>query len=169
MADERWQELKRRLTEAVSDYVGRVEYGNLRMEIYEADSAVSDAEAARAALAFEIPGGSTSQFAVSYEHGAFHMLDANAEDVLALDAPAAVVDAVRAQIAEIPAYRVKRLRDDIDLWLAQDGFTRQAAFEELNRLLRLGHEFRGGSLTVDELTAACRYVVGRFEARETPA
>jgi hypothetical protein len=179
MADERWQQLKSLLQEAVKDYIGRVEYGNLRLEVYDAESGAADGVAAdtgtadsgtadsnKVAMAFEVPGGSTSQFAVSYEGGSFHMLDAGAEEVLNLDDPREVVARVRQQIGHIPAYRDGRLRGDIDQLIA-GGASRRAIFEELNRLLRLGTEFRGGSLTVDELTAACRYTVSRFGGSES--
>jgi hypothetical protein len=159
MADERWQELKRLLADQVRDYVGRVEYGNLRVEVYDGEG-VGDSDTARIAMAFESPGGSTNQFAVSYEHGEFHMLDASADQVLRLTEPGAVVAAVEQQIASIPSYRMQRLVTDIDQMLA-NGSSRQEVFDELNRLLRLGHEFRGGSLTIDELTEACRYTVQR--------
>lgn len=163
MADERWEQLKRLLRQAVGDHVGRVEYGNLRLEVYDADGA--DSENARIAMAFEVPGGSTNQFAVSFEGGEFAMLDSLADNVLRLSDPVQVVDHLRAQIEQIPDYRIKRLYHDIDELIAT-GATRQAVLEELNRLLRLGTEFRGGSLTLDELTDACRFTAGRFTGVE---
>jgi hypothetical protein len=162
MADERWQELKRRLQDAVSDYVGRVEYGNLRVEVYEGDG--TESAEARVAMAFEVPGGSTSQFAVSFESGEFRMLDAGADSVLGFAEPGEVVEHVAQQVEAIPAYRAARMRTEIDQLIA-DGATRQGVFAELNRLLRLGTEFRGGSLTIDELTEACRYTVQAFAPR----
>jgi len=163
MADERWEQLKRLLRQAVGDQVGRVEYGNLRLEVYDADGAES--ENARIAMAFEVPGGSTNQFAVSFEGGEFAMLDSVADQVLRLADPQQVVEHLRAQIGQIPEYRLARLHHDIDELIAT-GATRQGVLEELNRLLRLGTEFRGGSLTLDELTEACRFTAQRFAEAE---
>lgn len=168
MAGDRWQELKGLLQETVSDFVGRVEYGNLRVEVYESEEGAAAGAVSRVALAFEMPGGSTNQFAVSYEDGAFHMLDANAEEVLALTEPAQVAESVLAQISDIPQQRLQRLRDEIDGWI-RAGHGRTGVFDELNRVLRMGHELRGGSLTVEELTAGCSYTVQRFAKQEADA
>ena len=163
MADERWEQLKRLLRQAVGEQVGRVEFGNLRMEVYDADGTESDN--ARIAMAFEVPGGSTNQFAVSFEHGEFAMLDSLADQVLRLSDPEQVVAHLRAQVEQIPEYRINRLHHDIDQLIAA-GATRQGVLEELNRLLRLGTEFRGGSLTLEELTDACHFTAQRFAGAE---
>ncbi|MBI2300649.1 MAG: hypothetical protein HYU66_17205 [Armatimonadetes bacterium] len=159
MSSDRWQELRRLLNEVVTDYAGRVEYGNLRLEVYDGDSSDGQADA-RLAMAYEIPGGSTNQVGVSYEEGAFRMLDAKAEDELVVADPGEVVAKLHEHIRGIPDYRRRRLRQDIDQWL-HDGSTQHDVLEELNRLLRLGYEFRGGTVTVDELIDACCYLVDR--------
>ncbi|MCC7493089.1 MAG: hypothetical protein IT204_12095 [Fimbriimonadaceae bacterium] len=154
MADEQWPALQKQLAELVSGYAGRVEYGNLRLEVYES------ANEGRIALAYETPGGSTNQFGITFTSGEFHMLDATAEHEIVSPDPAAVTAHMAALLAGIPEARAGRLRQDIDQ-LLQDGSTRREVLSELNRLMRLGTEFRGGSLTVDELTAACRFLYAR--------
>lgn len=157
MSSDRWQELRRLLNEVIADYAGRVEYGNLRLEVYDGDASNGEADA-RLAMAYEIPGGSTNQVGLSYEQGAFRMLDAKAEHELVLAEPGEAVAKLHEHIRGIPDYRRLRLRQDIDQWL-RDGSSQHDVLEELNRLLRLGHEFRGGTLTVDELIDACCYLV----------
>lgn len=163
MADERWEELRRLLDEVLADFAGRIEYGDLRIEVYEEPDGSSGG--ARLAMAYEIPGGSTNQISVSYEDGLFHMLDHQAEDELELSDPAEVVKHVREHVEGIPAHRRMRMRQDIDQWLAQ-GSGRSEVLEELNRILRLGNEFRGGTLTVEELTDACRYLARQTSGGE---
>ena len=160
MADTRWSELKDLLQQAVGDYLGQVEYGDLRLEVYDSDE--SNPDDYRVSIAFEVPGGSTSQFAISFEDGVFKMLDAGADKVLDLQDPGDVVNHVMEQVKQIPKYRLDRLIHDIDA-LIDGGADRPSVLQELNRLLRLGTEFRGGSVTVDELTAAVRHVVARFD------
>ncbi len=157
MADQPWEELRERLEGLCNDYAGRIEYGNLRLEVYDGEEQADR----RIAMAYETPGGSTNQFGISYEDGAFVTLDAQAE-VLRVTDPAEVAEGMHGLIEGIPKARAERLRQDIDVMLA-DGATRLQVLEELNRLLRLGTEFRGGSLTVDELTDACRYLAERVD------
>ena len=157
MAEQPWAELRERLEGLCNDYAGKIEYGNLRLEVYDGDG--TDQADRRIAMAYETPGGSTNQFGLSYEENTFVMLDAAAEVVRVAD-PGEVTERMRGLIDGIPQARAGRLRQDIDQMLA-DGATRLQVLEELNRLLRLGTEFRGGSLTVGELTAACRYLAER--------
>ncbi len=161
MADERWEDLRKRLGELVSGYAGRIEYGNLRLEVYDANG--DHQHGGRIAMAYETPGGSTNQFGVSYDDGEFRMLDASAEHEIRSSQPAEVASHMADLIRGIPDARASRLRQDIDQMLT-DGSSRLQVLEELNRLLRLGTEFRGGSLTVDELTEARRYLVERTSA-----
>ncbi len=163
MADARWNELKQQLRAALGEHLGHIEYGNLRLETYDPEG--TDGDHARIAMAYELPGGSTNQLAVSYEDGSFQTLDSTAEDVLVMHEPREVVDHLAELVAGIPAYRGLKLRDHIDEMIER-GSSRQAVLEELSRLLRLGTEFRGGSLTVNELTDACHYVAQRFETVE---
>lgn len=159
MPDDRWQELRCGLAELVRDYAGKIAYGNLRLEVYETP-AEDDQVVQRVALAYEIPGGSTNQIGVMHEGGTFHMLDHDAESEVVVAEPAEVLARLRSHIVGIPEHRRTRLEGDIDQWLT-DGADRQDVLQELNRILRLGLEFRGGTLTVDELTEACRYLVDR--------
>ncbi len=92
----------------------------------------------------------------------FHMLDASAEEVLKIEDPSLVASKMRELIESIPEARLSRLHQDIDQ-LLDAGASRPQILEELNRLLRLGTEFRGGSLTVEELTDACRYLMQRTD------
>ncbi len=156
MADDRWTELRRRLQDVAGHCLGRVEYGNLRIEAYDGNNEAGG----RIAVAYETPGGSTNQFGISFEDGEFHMLDAKAEQVLRFADPGEAVERMRELIESIPAARAERLRQDIDQMLIS-GSGRADVLQELNRLLRLGTEFRGGSLTTEELTEACRYLVRR--------
>jgi len=155
MAEQPWDELRQRLEGLCDDYAGRIEYGNLRLEVYDG----ADQADRRIAMAYETPGGSTNQFGISYEDEAFVMLDAQAE-VVRVASPAEVAERMKTLIEGIPEARAERLRQDIDTMLG-DGATRLQVLEELNRLLRLGTEFRGGSLTVGELTDACCYLADR--------
>lgn len=164
MADERWQRLRRLLTELIDGYAGKIEYGNLRLEIYDGNTG-DGVVSGRIALAYETPGGSTNQFGITYEGAEFQMLDASAEQILELHQPEEVAERVEHQVQGIPEYRLKRLRQDIDQW-ASAGSSRRHMLEELNRMMRMQTEFRGGSLTLDELTDACRYVQQITAAQE---
>lgn len=162
MPDNRWQELRRGLAELVREYAGRIAYGNLRLEVYETP-ADGDEVVQRVALAYEIPGGSTNQIGVTHESGTFHMLDHDAESEVVVEEPEEVLERLKSHIVGIPEHRRTRLQGDIDGWLA-DGAAQRDVLQELNRILRLGLEFRGGTLTVEELTEACRYLVERTPA-----
>ncbi len=159
MADQRWQELRRLLEDLAADYTGRIEYGNLRLEVYDGREG---SQGGRIAMAYETPGGSTNQFGISFDEDEFHMLDASAEEVLKIEDPSLVASKMRELIESIPEARLSRLHQDIDQ-LLDAGASRPQILEELNRLLRLGTEFRGGSLTVEELTDACRYLMQRTD------
>lgn len=164
MADERWLELRRLLSDLSDGFAGKIEYGNLRVQVY--DGAADDGESGgRIAFAYETPGGSTNQFDITFHDNAFHMLDASADAVLALSTPEEVVERVDHHLREIPGRRLKVLRRDIDQMVG-DGSTRRQMLEELNRMMRLQTEFRGGSLTIDELTEACRYIHQVTQSKE---
>ncbi|NUQ01046.1 MAG: hypothetical protein HUU35_14450 [Armatimonadetes bacterium] len=161
MADKRWDELRRLLQGMTANYTGRIEYGNLRLEVYDggADSELGG----RIAVAYETPGGSTNQFGVGFEHGVFGVLDASAETELRFEQPQEVAEHLHELVRGIPEARRQRLQEDIDQML-REGYSRAEVLDDLNRLLRMGTEFRGGSLTVEELTTACRYLAARTEA-----
>lgn len=149
---QRWEQ---RFNQLVLDRQHRLSYGNLRWQRSEWSGS---GRVVNFALVHELPGGSSSQINIEY-HAAddcFRFLDADtAEEIVCRD-PEQVLRMVRDSISRIPARRVQRLHEDIDRWFAE-GKSSHDMFLEINRLLQT--DFKGGSLTHQELKAGINYIL----------
>jgi len=150
------EEWEQRFGELLADYRHRIGYGNLRAQRSEWNNSVSPI--INFALVYELPGGSSSQINIEYHTAdqSFRYLDADtAEECTSCD-PTAVLDMLRDSISRIPARREQRLREDIDRWFGE-GKTSHEMFLEINKLLQT--DFKGGSLTSQELKGGIRYIM----------
>jgi hypothetical protein len=137
-------------------YRHRVAYGNLRAQTTEWNS--GGEKMTNLAVVYELPGGSTNQINVSYNHAScrfsFLGLDADAEQVS--EDPEQAMAMLRQAVREIPERRLQRLFEDIDRWFGE-GKTSHEMFQEINSLMQT--DFKGGSLTLQELKAGIHYVL----------
>lgn len=145
-------------------YRHRVGYGNLRYQATEWNS--GGEKTTNLAVVYELPGGSTNQINVSYNHAtsrfSFLGLDADAEQVSA--DPQQAMTMLEQAIREIPQRRLQRLYEDIERWFGE-GKTSHEMFQEINSLLQT--DFKGGSLTHQELKAGINHVL-KLGGRSTP-
>ena len=142
------------LERLLADYRYRVGYGNLRARRSQWDGD----EVINFALVYELPGGSTSQVNIEYHSGedCFRFLDPKTTEERCCREPEAVLSMVRDTIGRIPARRLQRLREDIHRWFGQ-GKSSHDMFLEINKLLQT--DFKGGSLTHQELKAGVNYIL----------
>jgi len=156
---EQWQQ---RLRALLADYEHRLAYGNLRGQCFDWPDG---GQVATCALVYELPGGSTSQIHVEYNHaeGAFHFIDVDTAEEQSVPDGGEVLQAVAETIRRIPERRLQRLRQDIERWFGE-GKSSHEVFLEINKLLQT--DFKGGSLTHPELKAGIAYVLelGRQQA-----
>jgi len=143
------------LERLLADYKYRVGYGNLRAQRSQWDR---DGEVINFALVYELPGGSTSQVNIEYHSGedCFRFLAPESTEEQCSREAEAVLSMVRDTIARIPARRMQRLREDINRWFGQ-GKSSHDMFLEINKLLQT--DFKGGSLTHQELKAGVNYIL----------
>lgn len=142
----------------------RVNYGNLRKEVSEWDSAAG--KLTNLALVYETPGGSTDQINVAFHHatGNFSVVDAASEEgELLFSDMTEALRYLRRRIYVIPARRREVLHRQVDGWLDQ-GRTRGEMFSEVNRLLQ--SDFRGGSITHAEMQEVIKYIVSSYLAAQ---
>lgn len=149
------QAWEQRLEALLADYKHRVAYGNLRAQRSEWSGG---ARVVNYALVYELPGGSTSQINVAYDEddAAFRFVDADSAEERSCADPEAVLEMVQRSIRRIPERRLERLRQDIERWFGE-GKSSHDMFLEINKLLQT--DFKGGSLTHQELKAGINYIL----------
>lgn len=154
--------LKKLIRDQMAPFAGRVEYGNLRLNVSEWDSANGDTTT-NIALVYETPGGSTDQINISYNHatGDLSLIDAHEGEIVTRD-EATVVQAVVGRIRIIPLKRQETLQAEVRR-LIDDGGSTTGVIGHLNRCL--SSEFRGGTLTHLELRDAMTYAVKYMQQR----
>jgi hypothetical protein len=152
--------LKKRLDEAVQicqqPEERRIGYGNLRHEYCEwCRGSQNDTNIA---VIYEVPGGSTTQINITYNHetGEFSYLDADLEDSVVTRDPDQVFDFIENHVRTIPAKRLQQIENTVAEWISQ-GKGRSEIFAELNKLLQT--EFLGGRVTNKELKHGIQYLV----------
>lgn len=136
----------------------RIGYGNVRHECSEWGE--GDELFTNIAIIYEVPGGSTCQFNVSYshKHGRFTYLDWETGERVETSSPEQVLHAIEAELHAIPARRHESLMAQVERWL-RDGMSRSDVFAQLNKLLQA--EFLGGRINNRELGDAVQHVVRR--------
>jgi len=132
-----------------------VQYGNIRFEVFPTDSGRN------VCLIYETPNGSTNQIMISCDKQrctfSVPALDADGEThVQALEDAVALV---RKHIDDVPRQRRDRLTEYIDSWI-ENGKDLSEIFDMLNRMIQ--QEMKGGRITYDELSQACRYAVEKL-------
>ena len=145
-------------------YRHRIAYGNLRWQTTEWESGAE--RTTNLAVVYELPGGSTNQINVSYNHVgsrfSFLGLDADSEQVS--ENPQEATRMLEEAIREIPERRLARLYEDIERWFGE-GKTSHEMFQEINSLMQT--DFKGGSLTHQELKAGINHVL-KLGGKSTP-
>ena len=149
---EQWEQ---RFQALFDDYKYRVVYGNLRASRSEWNG---DGGTVNFALVYELPGGSSSQINIEYHRadGSFRFVDVDTAEERSCCDPHAALQALHESIKRIPERRLRRLREDIDRWFGQ-GKSSHDMFLEINKLLQT--DFKGGSLTHQELKAGIGYIL----------
>jgi len=149
------QQWEQPLDELLADYQHRIAYGNLRSQ---RSQWTGSGVVVNFALVYELPGGSSSQINIEYhaEENHFRFLDVDTAEERVCGDPAEALQMLRESIARIPARRLQRLREDIDRWFGQ-GKSSRDMFLEINKLLQT--DFKGGSLTHQELKAGIGYIL----------
>lgn len=152
----RFEELVEQLDRAILPYAGKVAYGNLRRKVTEWGE--GEAQIQNLAVIYESPGGSTNQLNIAYRphDRVFVTVDPETGEETTTDDIDALLDVVLRHVDTIPAYRLERLRRQIDEW-HDAGYTQTHIFAELKQLLE--SDFKGGSLTQEELQQGIRYAV----------
>lgn len=136
----------------------RIGYGNVRHEFSEWGE--GENRHTNIAVIYEIPGGSTCQFNISYSHqdSRFTYLDWDTGERVETPSPDVVLRVLENELHAIPARRHESLLAQVDRWL-EDGMTRSDVFAQLNKLLQA--EFLGGRINNRELGDAVQHVVRR--------
>lgn len=134
----------------------RIGYGNVRHEYSEWGA--GDEQVTNIAIIYEIPGGSTSQLNIDYNHatGRFSYLDPESCTRTDTDDLAVVKHLIEAEVTAIPSKRETSLFTEVEGW-TRGGMSRSDIFAELNKLLQA--EFLGGRINNRELKAAVQHVV----------
>ena len=147
------EEFRRRLMTLLSPYRGKGSYGNLRYEEKEWED--SNCKVASFAIVYETPGGSTNQITVLYSDAdGFTLIDGDPPTELQLGSIEEVLKAFEDTVRQIPHRRVERLKATVERWMA-DGKSLHELLQEINKLVR--SEFKGGSITHQELKMAIQY------------
>lgn len=137
----------------------RIGYGNVRHEYSQwgSEDAVTNI-----AIIYEIPGGSTCQFNLSYssQDGRFQYLDPDTGERIETDDAEAVRRVLQEEIEGIPDKRKRSLLAQVDRWIGE-GMSRSDVFAQLNKLLQA--EFLGGRINNKELQAAVQHVVRKVQ------
>ena len=149
------QTWEQRLEELLADHRYRIGYGNLRSQRSEW---TGSGVVVNFALVYELPGGSSSQINVEYhtDDDSFRFLDMDTTAERACHDPEEALAMVRESISRIPGRRLQRLREDIQRWFGE-GKSSHDMFLEINKLLQT--DFKGGSLTHQELKAGIAYIL----------
>jgi hypothetical protein len=149
------QQLRGQLQECIAPYAGRVEYGNLRVQISEWDS--KEGRITNVALVYETPGGSTDQINVSFHHQAayFALVDEHKGEYTTTSIDEVMAN-VRQRVLSIPEKRLETLKAEVRRQI-DGGSNIAGVFGHVNRALQ--SELRGGTITHLELKDAMTYAV----------
>ncbi|HIE52942.1 MAG TPA: hypothetical protein EYP85_14415 [Armatimonadetes bacterium] len=152
--DNRFAEFQKGLEKLLAPYEGQLQYGNLRKQYSEWEDHTN------VAITYETPGGSTDQINITYRHDdqRFTVIDSVTDEETTTEDVDGLLNFIEAEIKSIPQQRKRRLFENVDRWAAE-GLTRLQIFRELNHILRSSIEFKGGSITPQELRVACQYTV----------
>lgn len=152
------EELKPSLDELLQPMEGKVEYGNLRRN--ESSWEEEGQRVTNVAIVYETPGGSTDQINVTCYHRdqRFTILDSDTSEEISFHEIEALLTEIRRQVERIPAKRLALLRGAVDRWI-EEGKTRMQIIRELNKFHRTVEEFKGGTITPAELSAASKYAI----------
>lgn len=147
------------IQQALVSCLHQAQYGNLRAEFRRWANA--EGVVANLAIVYEVPGGSTDQFNVTYDEssGVFTYLTLEACVERHTGSCAEVIDAVSELVRQIPSFRRARLREEIDRWVAA-GVSRPALFRQLTLLLEVDG-LRGGAITPEEMNDGLDYIILR--------
>jgi hypothetical protein len=153
---------RRRVEEALTPFLNRVPYGNLRIAFSEWD--VNGAPALNLAVVYEVPGGSTNQINVtlSYSSGVFSYLSLKDGTEHSTEDVEAVVAMLEQVARGVPEERRRRLREDVERWFGE-GRSHREMFVEINKLLQM--DFKGGSITHHELKEGINYILELGKAK----
>jgi hypothetical protein len=134
----------------------RIGYGNVRHEYSEWGA--PNERVTNIAIIFEIPGGSTCQLNIDYNHSdeSFSYLDQDVCERVDTHDLRTVLRVIESEVQAIPARRMESLSAEVDGWM-RGGMTRSDIFAQLNKLLQA--EFLGGRINNRELKAAVQHVV----------
>jgi len=157
-------ELKPSLDELLQPMEGKVEYGNLRRK--ESGWEEEGQRVTNVAIVYETPGGSTDQINVTCYHQDQHftILESETGEETSFQDIQALLAEIKRQVERIPAKRLALLRGAVDRWI-QEGKTRMQIIRELNKFHRTVEEFKGGTITPAELSAASRYAITQLKAQ----
>jgi len=138
----------------------RIRFGNLRCELSGNPS--DGSTTTNAAIVYETPGGSTTQINVTYDRktNTFSYLSEDLTETLTSEDPQCVLKMIQEHAQAIPSRRLRALRAQIDVWMAE-GKTRRELFSEMNKLLQT--EFLGGRITNEELKAGIQHIVRQYQ------
>jgi len=155
-AGNRFDELVEQLDRAILPYAGKVAYGNLRKKVTEWGE--GESQTRNLAVIYESPGGSTNQLNIAYRprEDVFVTVDPETGAETTTTEIEALIDLVLRHVDTIPGYRMERLKQQIEEW-HEAGYTQTHIFAELKQLLE--SDFKGGSLTQEELQQGIRYAV----------
>ena len=152
---------KDRLNQLLQPYIGKLEYGDLRSQ--ESSWGEGADQVTNIALVYETPGGSTDQVNLTFYHGSgqFALLDPATQEETSVADLETLFGLLEPQVQAIPERRQERLRDDVNRWIEQ-GLSRMAISQELNKYHHSQTEFKGGSITPHELGVALKYAIMRL-------
>lgn len=156
-----FEELVERLDRELLPFAGRAAYGNLRRKVTEWGE--GDNRTQNLAVIYESPGGSTNQLNIACrEGGTFVTVDPESGAETSTDSIDELLELVSRHVDTVPGYRLDRLKQQIDEWVSA-GYEQPHLFSELNQLLQ--SDFKGGSITQEELEQGLRYAVEALRSR----
>lgn len=156
------RQLLERVEELIVPYKGRVEYGNLRLDLATWEGGPSG-QITNIALVYETPGGSTDQINICYFHRSeqYSLIDAEKGEVIT-DSRDEVVSGITPRITAIPERRQAHLNGEVARQLDAGGDT-AGVVGHLNRMMQSG--FRGGAITIQEMKGAMTFAVQYMKNR----
>lgn len=162
LLDEALQQILARIEETIAPFRGRVDYGNLRLDLGRWEGG-ANGEITNIALVYETPGGSTDQINVCFFHrtGQYSLIDTDQGEIVTMSVDE-VIDAISPRITGIPARRQRHLNEEIARQLEAGGDT-AGIVGHLNRMMQSG--FRGGAITIQEMKAAMTFAVQLMKER----
>jgi hypothetical protein len=152
--------LKKRLDRAVvacqQPEERRIGFGNIRHEY--CDWCRDGQNDTNIAIIYEVPGGSTTQINVTYNHETeeFTYLDENLEHQVTTRDPDQVFEFIESHMRTIPSKRLLQIEKTVADWISQ-GKGRSEIFAEFNKLLQT--EFLGGRVNNNELKHGIQHLV----------